>query len=1245
MAEAQEDVTVQFVKDGPHIPLALLEAQEAGNLVFFVGAGVSMGAGLPSFDGLVKLVAAKLGYTDVKKLLNEKACDGALKTLEARYGVDNVREALSTIVLEAGIPAIEKDKLATHRALLSLASYDSGCKLVTTNFDHLFEAVLQEQNRIQKKNHWAPIRTAQAPHLPFIHKNGLRELVYLHGLAPDRANDLTKTLALVYTSTDFGRAYLAEGWGTRFLQDLFRRYTVCFVGYSLNDVFLRYFVDAYAAGGGGTFYAFADHNGTKRGREKVKTFWEDNGASPILYNHHKGGKNSHAVLHQTLQRWSDCYRQGSEGKIAILREEATKIPPEKIDSEDFPSRVLWALSDPSGIPAGKFRFFASPIEWLEPIEAHFTTLVTRPVGQSYKMALIMIAEWLFKHLTNPKLVLWALKSTSILQQTFRERLHDRFGHIQLGREFERYNEFEATLMQFWKFYADNLINPTNDSQRTTPQSAILRQLKSPTRLSESLKIEIRKTLTVFLSVKQRISLHGGRRKPYQTITDFCTVNIELQQSGKTLLDLLREPIGGDISASRKQEIFPYLEQALRESLSYTDRLIHENCFSFQRDVRSIEDHPQNNPYSWQRSFVYLLRDWWIVIKKQDSLLAREVAERWINSPYLIFQRLALFAAGNDLAMPFATWLPWLTEDDGKRLKNEEFKRELCRLFVHRSPTLSKEELQSLNTTVQRYLPKGDYLRDLYLDKMSKDYDPNSDPNGRKEFNAWGYHSWDPESFVGSFEEIPQEIDGIVAWLKEGCITKRPDWEYFYEGEWRQRCEHDTERSLKALTQCAQDGFWNVMGWEEAFNGTLWGEAAFAMEETVQKLFPLLCKNPKAFKALSPELVDWMIVHSERVSKRRVLSLFSKIARTILDYAWNDPQGDFTPEKETWNEALEALIRIFYRYQELALLRKLCFEDSRHEQRKMKELKRFFSRYCKDTTQKTTFAKTTFASHAHELYEVDRVWASRSLLPLFRWKRAKSENGLTILIWRFFLNNDPTLSESFIQSLKNDIFRSIAYYSSLHFAHSGFARVFQYIALNILESQTKTFGGFSKSEVAELFSKFPSNICDRIAYVFATWCHSQYYDEADVDSARKWWKERIQPFIETYFPKKDYSEWARSSLISLIFYPDPTLLKEGSKFLRARGVLKPMKDPTNVLNALTVSRICAQKACLPEILDILKTILGLPVSPFYKLSPENAHKLCLILQDMNKVDPELKKASPTFDALRRLFKRTLEYDID
>ena len=56
---------------------------------------------------------------------------------------------------------------------------------------------------------------------------------------PDAPNgdDLDR---LIISDGDFGQAYLTQGWAARFVATLFRDFTLCFVGYSIDDPVLRY---------------------------------------------------------------------------------------------------------------------------------------------------------------------------------------------------------------------------------------------------------------------------------------------------------------------------------------------------------------------------------------------------------------------------------------------------------------------------------------------------------------------------------------------------------------------------------------------------------------------------------------------------------------------------------------------------------------------------------------------------------------------------------------------------------------------------------------------------------------------------------------------------------------------------------------------------------------------------------------------------------------------------------------------
>ncbi|WP_419608934.1 SIR2 family protein, partial [Thiolapillus sp.] len=225
---------------------------------------------------------------------------------------------------------------------------------------------------------------------------------------------------LVVTSGDFGLAYLTERWAARFVSELFRNYVVCFVGYSINDPVLRYMMDALAADrmlGEVTPQAWALGD-CEPGQERRKTIeWEAKGVTPILYEVPAGSHN-HSALHQTLHAWADTYRDGVLGKERIVVSHALARPSASTQQDDFVGRMLWALSDKSGLPAKRFADF-NPVPSLDWLLEAFS-------DEHFQHS--DLARWLRRYLNDPRLIIWIAQREGPLPSQWvlktREALHD-----------------------------------------------------------------------------------------------------------------------------------------------------------------------------------------------------------------------------------------------------------------------------------------------------------------------------------------------------------------------------------------------------------------------------------------------------------------------------------------------------------------------------------------------------------------------------------------------------------------------------------------------------------------------------------------------------------------------------------------------------------------------------------------------------------------------------------------------------
>ena len=284
-------------------------------------------ANLPNFKDLARAIGQGTG----EELQDGEPEDNYLGRLQHQRGVRVHERAAQE--LTKGNPKPTN----LHQDLLRLYPDSHVVRVVTTNFDLLFE-------KAARKVLGSEPEVFKAPALPL--GRSFNGIVHVHGA-------ISRPSEMVLTDADFGRAYLTEGWARRFLVDLFRSFTVLFVGYSHDDIVMRYLARGLPASETKPRFAL-----TRNGDESR---WTALNITPVTYQRSPG--DSHDSLYLGVQRLAEYARRGILDWKREITEIAQKSPP--VDEEEI-DLIEEALSDPT-----LTRFFtdsATHIDWIDWLE-------------------------------------------------------------------------------------------------------------------------------------------------------------------------------------------------------------------------------------------------------------------------------------------------------------------------------------------------------------------------------------------------------------------------------------------------------------------------------------------------------------------------------------------------------------------------------------------------------------------------------------------------------------------------------------------------------------------------------------------------------------------------------------------------------------------------------------------------------------------------------------------------------------
>ena len=762
---------MQFIPNGPDIPERLLQAHEDGRVVFFCGAGISYPAGLPGFSELVDKVFKALNHDpdDAQEAeIRAERFDTAIDLLEK--GIVGKRNRVRKKIAEILTPNLDisDEMVVAHEALLTLGKFrDDSTRLVTTNFDRLFEEVIAK--RASSDKHFQAPKRIQTSGVGSI-TNHWDGLVYLHGLltTDPTPHDLNE---LVISSGDFGNAYLKDGWAARFVSDkLFRDYNVCFVGYSINDPMLRYMTDALASDrlqgeSPLEIFAFGSHS---EGEEKeCSDEWLTKNVTPILYLE----RDSHLYLYETLKAWAETYRDGVDGKERIVVECAKKDPLKNTKQDDFIGCMLWALSDPSGQPAKRFATLnpVPSLDWLEPLsEQRFRhadlnrfgvppetsmdddlkfSLIQRP-SPGYLAPLMTVADggarhsrwdkvmwglahWLTRHLNDPTLLLWLANRGGQLHDDLIKLIEIRLKeltNLEHGSNEVRKERNKAEMKRILEDAPNAIPSP---SMRILWQLLLTGRVKSPVRefalfqwvdnfkrdgFTTILRLNLREILTPCVSLHgspSRKRTEDGESDEPMSIAELVGWEVKLSTTDP-VHSCIDDLSTDELWAKALPELLSDFSTLLRDALDLMRELgaaNNKSDLSFMQQP-SIDEHSQNrNHFDWT-ALIRLTRDAWLALSAQSPKRAVREAENWQDLPYPLFRRLSFFAAAQGNVIPLRQALDWLLAEEHRWLWSIETHREAIRLLVILAPQLDKEMLAELEQAVLAGPPPDETERDI-----------------------------------------------------------------------------------------------------------------------------------------------------------------------------------------------------------------------------------------------------------------------------------------------------------------------------------------------------------------------------------------------------------------------------------------------------------------------------------------------------------------------------------------------------